>query len=855
MSDNTQKQFLDKDGLNSLWSKICTTIDENTPFAPGEGEYSAVLKGDGEPSGPTTATGKYAVAEGNGTIASGLASHAEGYDTEANGDYSHAEGYGAIAEGTASHAEGSASHAEGIGSHAEGIDTIATGEASHAEGYGALAEGSASHAEGAGTIASGMHSHAGGFGARVAGKSSFGHGDYVKTTHDYETAFGKYNKSNTDTLFSVGNGTDDDESNRKNAFEVKTDNTAYVNDKKIAVVNDINDIKYFSTKRDFENGTLIKTDIDYSKTNGDPFYIEIKGNTYFSYGSMFIQAQGYIYEDHIIHYSITSLGVIYPSEFIAINVDGFLCFWFPRIDYWHGYSIKVTTGYDYNINRVVDVIDSVEPTGTKRVVMSNNYFINKGFNRTLKTTTLKYRDSDNQVVNAPIDPTYESLIDITGGLYYARTAATATRVSNELTIHTADGDVYYDGSSKQEITIPAGGSGADLNHTHDVAVSGTIDLQASWSNGVLTLNPVFIGNTVTSSYGSTNKLPGGSVAGSTSSATTTTTTTTSSTTTTTTTTPAPVKTKIYTIEGTFSNIIYRPIMWTQDYYGSALLLQDDDLIVKYYKSDGVEITGLEPLAQPVKSYKITTTFDPTPAGIATNLSKYLMVSGNVGLLNGSASIGGKLSIVPLTNITKWTTTEYTDSIVYSTTLDFGSTILTTIESGLNPSLPTKGPGEEEPPAQGSILCRYALSFSTIGTTVPSTAILMAKLYNSKGMEIATTPVAFTTSGSTTTGSVVWTINTDTAPGALLSVMLYTSDYSMDSGKQSVNFTLQSSSDGTYYYRCDDVVFSMFVVSNPNQTTPEPYSLTNPDVGAESNNDDNDDTSSLDDVINEYMNEQ
>ena len=798
MSDNTQKQFLDKEGLVALWEKIFTTVDEITPFAPGEGEYSAVLKADD----PSIASGKYAVAEGRTTIASGVASHAEGSSTEATGDYSHAEG-----------------------------------ELTTAEGY-------ASHAEGEDTWAAGYCSHAGGYAARIAGRSSFGHGDGVKTTHDYETAFGKYNKSNTDTLFSVGNGTGTDEANRKNAFEIKTDNTAYVNDKKIAVVNDINDIKYFSTKRDFENGTLIKTDIDYSVTSGDPFYLEIKGNTYTSPGSMFIQAQGYILDDTLINYSVTSLGIVYPSELIAINVANKLCFWFPRISYWHGYAVKVTTGYDYNINRVVDVLDVAEPEGTKRVVLTDNYFINQGFNSTLKTTTLKYCDSDNQVVNAPIDPTYESLIDITGGLYYARTAATATRVSNELTIHTADGDVYYDGSSKQEITIPAGGSGADLNHTHDVAVSGTIDLQASWSDGVLTLNPVFIGNTVTSSYGSTNKLPGGSVAGSTSPAPTTTTTTTSSTTTTTTTTPAPVKTKIYTIEGTFSQGISSPTMWTQDYYGNALLLQDDGLIVKYYTSTGEEITGTEILAPLAFSYKITTTFDPTPTGITTNLSKYLMVMGKVSAFAAAASIGGKLSIALLKNTIKWTTTEYTDSIVYSTTLDFGSTTLTTV-AGTTPSIPTKDPDKEEP-SQGSILSRYALSFSAIGSTVPSTAILMAKLYNSKGMVIATTPVAFTTSGYTTTGSTLWTINTDTTPGASLGVMLYTSDDSMNSGIQSVNFTLQSNSADEYYYRCDDAVFTMYVKNPTGQ-----YSLTNPD-DSESNSDD---TSSLDDVINEYMNEQ
>ena len=132
----------------------------------------------------------------------------------------------------------------------------------------------------------------------------------------------------------------------------------------------------FSTIRDFTVGTLIKTDINYRVTSGDPFYVEIKGNTYVSPGSMHIQIQGYIYNDTIINYSVTSLGVVYPSEIIAKNVGGYLCFWFPRIAYWHGYYIKVTTGYNYSINRVTDVTDSAEPSGTKRVVLTNIFYTN-----------------------------------------------------------------------------------------------------------------------------------------------------------------------------------------------------------------------------------------------------------------------------------------------------------------------------------------------------------------------------------------------------------------------------------------------------------------------------------------------
>lgn len=129
----------------------------------------------------------------------------------------------------------------------------------------------------------------------------------------------------------------------------------------------------YSTQRDFVNGTLIETDIPYN-VSGDPFYVEIKGNTYSDLGSMFLTAQGYIYNDTIINYSVNSIGNIYPDRFIAVRLNGNLCFWFPRIGYWHGYSVKVTTGYNYTINRVINVTDSAEPNGDKKVNLSEYFY-------------------------------------------------------------------------------------------------------------------------------------------------------------------------------------------------------------------------------------------------------------------------------------------------------------------------------------------------------------------------------------------------------------------------------------------------------------------------------------------------
>ena len=132
---------------------------------------------------------------------------------------------------------------------------------------------------------------------------------------------------------------------------------------------------------------------------------------------------------------------------------------------------------------------------------------------------------------------------------------------------------------------------------------------------------------------------------------------------------------------------------------------------------------------------------------------------------------------------------------------------------------------------------------------------MAQLYNSSGLEIATTPVALRT--GTTSGSANWTVRTTTSPGSTLKVKLYTADRTLESDMKSIKFTLNSSSDTEYYYSASNITFSIYTQSqirgsDPTQTTVGPYSLTNPNDGSESNNDD---TSSLDDVINEYINEQ
>ena len=209
----------------------------------------AVIEGSGDEDYIIQAIGNNSHAEGFGTTASGMSSHAEGDNTIANGNHSHAEGSGTISHGYASHTEGqettangACSHAEGfntiasgISSHAEGEETTANGRSSHAEGQETIASGHYSHAEGETTTASGPSSHAEGYETHANGDYSHAEGQYTATNNQSEHASGQYNVSSSasttfgdsgNTLFSVGNGNDEDYPH--NAFEIRQNGDIYI---------------------------------------------------------------------------------------------------------------------------------------------------------------------------------------------------------------------------------------------------------------------------------------------------------------------------------------------------------------------------------------------------------------------------------------------------------------------------------------------------------------------------------------------------------------------------------------------------------------------------------------------------
>lgn len=111
------------------------------------------------------------------------------------------------------HAEGRETKAYGAESHAEGLrsETSEAGKYAHAEGYETKAYGEASHTEGINTKATGGASHAGGVWTVADGYA--------------QTVVGRYNKTGTNSLFVVGDGTGVEDTNRADAFTVNKDGT------------------------------------------------------------------------------------------------------------------------------------------------------------------------------------------------------------------------------------------------------------------------------------------------------------------------------------------------------------------------------------------------------------------------------------------------------------------------------------------------------------------------------------------------------------------------------------------------------------------------------------------------------
>lgn len=136
---------------------------------------------------------------------------------------------------------------------------------------------------------------------------------------------------------------------------------------------------WYHSGRNFPQGTLIETDVDYSVDYGDQFLLEIKGNMYGNDQPLDCKIQGYIYNGTIISHSGYST-LYYWNGITALNLNGKLCFWFTQLSYWQGFDVKVTVGYgglDQGNNRVTSVSDHPDPGGTKRVQINLKHLLTK----------------------------------------------------------------------------------------------------------------------------------------------------------------------------------------------------------------------------------------------------------------------------------------------------------------------------------------------------------------------------------------------------------------------------------------------------------------------------------------------
>ncbi|MFZ1786421.1 MAG: tail fiber domain-containing protein [Ferruginibacter sp.] len=209
-----------------------TTASETASFAAGAfcqaQAYSSVAMGSG-----SDASGIAAIALGTNGVASGYSSVALGLAPTASGDYSFALGPGALSSGNTSVAIGNNltatqnfAIAMGNGSNATAISAIAIGTNANASanystalGRYTIASGISSTAMGYATTASGTYATSMGGATAARGDYSGSMGTGTIARSPYSLVSGIYNDtSNTNRLFEIGNGTDDNA--RANAFTV-----------------------------------------------------------------------------------------------------------------------------------------------------------------------------------------------------------------------------------------------------------------------------------------------------------------------------------------------------------------------------------------------------------------------------------------------------------------------------------------------------------------------------------------------------------------------------------------------------------------------------------------------------------
>ena len=135
--------------------------------------------------------------------------------------------------------------------------------------------------------------------------------------------------------------------------------------------------------RDFTNGTLIKTDIEFKVGVNNPFFLRIYGNGY-GQGIINLEVQGYIYTGNATTIENVEIANVSANNYSTNNfsyiyiqsIDEKLCFWFPRLGYWHGYNAYCTYEYGDIVNHVVSITDVSKPDSPNELKVIPTYAIN-----------------------------------------------------------------------------------------------------------------------------------------------------------------------------------------------------------------------------------------------------------------------------------------------------------------------------------------------------------------------------------------------------------------------------------------------------------------------------------------------
>ena len=172
---------------------------------------------------------------------------------------------------------------------------------------------------------------------------------------------------------------------------------------------------YFQSLSDFTNGTLVTTDIPASAANGLSFVMEVVGKSYNTTTSPFnFNVQGYLYNSTIINYSGMSLDSTGLTTIKVFENGGFLCFWWARVSYWNAFEVSVRS-YDTaktNYNRVTNITDAVEPTGTKKVTVTLQTFMRADVSATNSVDLRAPIFYDSNDTGYYLDPASTSVINI-----------------------------------------------------------------------------------------------------------------------------------------------------------------------------------------------------------------------------------------------------------------------------------------------------------------------------------------------------------------------------------------------------------------------------------------------------------